>query len=98
MRRLIPGLLCLALITAAAPAGAQVTIDMSKLTCADYLAMAPDRSRMVSAWMSGWFNYKTGYVWIDLNHYAKNIANVKQWCTNHMGETVFVGLQRATGQ
>ena len=30
-------------------------IDMSKVTCADYLAMPPDKSRTFSAWMSGYF-------------------------------------------
>jgi hypothetical protein len=40
---------------------AQVMIDMSKVTCADYLAMPSDKSRTFSAWMSGYFNQKLGY-------------------------------------
>ena len=35
---------------------AQVSIDMARVTCADYLALSPADSAVFSAWMSGWFN------------------------------------------
>ena len=79
-------------------ARAQVMIDMAKVTCADYLAMSPNRSRTFSAWMSGYFNQKSGYAWVDLNAYAKNIANVKQWCASYPNETVMTGLKWATAK
>jgi hypothetical protein len=77
-------------------AQAQVMIDMSRVTCADYLALPPDQSRIFAAWMSGWFNQKTGYVWINLGAYARNVANVTQWCRSNPGELVMTGLTRAT--
>ena len=46
---------------------AQVMIDMAKVTCADYPAMPPNQSRTFSAWMSGYFNQKSGCAWVDLN-------------------------------
>jgi hypothetical protein len=79
-------------------ARAQVMIDMAKVTCADYLAMPPKQSRTFSAWMSGYFNQKSGYAWVDLNAYAKNIANVKQWCASYPNETVMTGLKWATAK
>ncbi len=77
-------------------AGAQVMIDMSRMTCADYLALPPDQSRIFAAWMSGWFNQKTGYVWINLEAYARNVASVTQWCAANPQELVMTGLTRAT--
>ena len=77
-------------------AQAQVIINMTRVTCADYLAMTPDQSRTFSAWMSGYFNQKSGYSWVDLSAEARNVANVKQWCTSNPGELVMNGLQRAT--
>jgi hypothetical protein len=77
---------------------AQVMIDMSRVTCTDYLAMPPDQSRMFSAWMSGYFNQKSGYAWIDLGAYARNIASIKQWCASYPSQLVMNGLQRATGK
>ena len=88
--------LTLAAAMASAVAHAQVTIDMSRVTCAQYLAMPPAQSADFSAWMSGWFNQKNGYVFVDLNAYARNVANVKSWCASNPAQTVMAGLQRST--
>jgi len=74
---------------------AQLMIDMGKVTCGQYIAMPPDQSRIFSAWMSGWFNQKTGYVWVNLNAYARNVENVKSWCAANPQELVMTGLARA---
>jgi hypothetical protein len=79
------------------PHCAQVDIDMGRLTCADYLAMSPDAEMAFSAWMSGWFNQKKGYTTVDLEAYARNIANVKQWCASNPQASVMGGLQAASG-
>ena len=79
-------------------AHAQMMIDMSRVTCADYLALSPAQSASFSAWMSGWFNQKNGYVFVDLNAYERNVANVKSWCASNPTQTVMAGLQRATAK
>jgi len=79
-------------------AKAQVMIDMAKVTCADYLAMPANQSRIFSAWLSGYFNQKLGYAWVDLGAYARNIANMKQWCASYPSETVMTGLKWATAK
>jgi hypothetical protein len=75
---------------------AQVTIDMSSVTCGQYLAMPRDQGSDFAAWMSGWFNYKAGYVWVDYLAYQQNIAKLKAWCTTHPNDTVMSELQRGT--
>jgi hypothetical protein len=92
--------LCLLLVGAAWPSGtrAQVSIDMARVTCAQYVALSPADSAVFSAWMSGWFNQKTGHVFVDLNAYARNVASLKAWCASNPTQTVMAGLQRATGQ
>ena len=91
--------ICLALAGLVLPvaAHAQVMFDTTRVTCADYLAMSPNEARLFSAFMSGWFNQKTGYMTVDLNQYERNVANVRAWCATNPKETVLVGLQRATG-
>ena len=81
-----------------AVAHAQVSIDMSRVTCAEYLAMPPGQAATFSAWMSGWFNQKNGYVFFDINAYERNVANVKSWCALNPADTVMAGLQRATAK
>ena len=85
------------IVTLPSAAEAQLIIDMNRLTCAQFLAMSPQQARIYSAWMSGWFNQKTGYAWVDLNAYERNFANVRQWCTTSPGQTVMEGLKRSTG-
>jgi hypothetical protein len=91
---------CLTLGAAAlaSPCHAQVSIDMSRVTCAEYLAMPATQSATFSAWMSGWFNQKSGYVFVDVDAYARNVANVKSWCALNPSQTVMAGLQRATAR
>ncbi|MGV3635053.1 MAG: HdeA/HdeB family chaperone [Pseudorhodoplanes sp.] len=77
-------------------AHAQVLVDMTRITCGEYVSLPPEQSRLFSAWMSGWFNQKTGYAWVDLNAYERNIANVKQYCATAPRDMVMSALERAT--
>jgi hypothetical protein len=90
--------MCLAMVGLALPfaANAQVMFDTARVTCADYLAMSPADARLFSAFMSGWFNQKTGRVTVDLNQYERNIADVRSRCASIPEETVIAVLQRAT--
>ncbi|MGM4902088.1 HdeA/HdeB family chaperone [Tardiphaga sp. 20_F10_N6_6] len=74
---------------------AQVTVDMARVSCAQYMALSASDSAVVSAWMSGWFNQKSGYVYVDLDAYTRNVANLKSWCASHPSQTVMSGLQQS---
>jgi hypothetical protein len=89
---------CLAFTGAVIPslAQAQVKIDMNLVTCAQYVAMPPEQAANFAAWMSGWFNQKQGYVWINLQAYERNVANVRAYCAANPNDTVMAALQRAT--
>ena len=78
-------------------ANAQLTIDMGKITCDQYLAMPPAQSDNFSAWMSGWFSYQNRRTFVDILLHQKNIAIVKDWCQYHRMESVMYGLQKAVG-
>jgi hypothetical protein len=90
-------LLALLGIVVPATSHAQVAINMSRVTCADYLAMTPEQSDVFGAWVGGYFNQKTGYTWIDLAAQRRNEASLKAWCATYPGEFVMTGLARATG-
>ncbi len=88
--------IALAVSVFGAAANAQVTIEMRKIKCSQYLAMGPADSEAFSAWMSGWYSYQTGKTWVDLGAFRKNVVNVKAWCKFHQNETVMSGLDKAT--
>jgi hypothetical protein len=79
-------------------AQAQLKIDMTLVTCAQYAAMPPDQAANFAAWMSGWFNQKNGYVWINLQAYERNVANVKAYCAANPNDKVMTALERATAK
>jgi len=78
-----------------AVANAQLTIDMGRITCGEYLAMPPSQSDHFSAWMSGWFSFKNDRQFVDFVVHQKNIASVKEWCRFHPDERVMTGLKNA---
>ena len=78
-----------------AVANAQLTIDMGRITCGEYLAMPPSQSDHFSAWMSGWFSFKNDRQFVDFAVHQKNIASVKEWCRFHPDERVMTGLKNS---
>ena len=97
MRKLILGLALAAVVTPA-KSQAQMTLDMTRVTCADYLAMTPDHADHFSAWMSGWFSQRFGHVSVGMNDFARNIAAVKQWCGLNPQRTVMAALEQSPPQ
>jgi hypothetical protein len=77
---------------------AQEKEDMTQLTCTNYLMMSPDLARIYSAWMSGWYDQKFGYTTIGLDDFAKNVAGVRQWCTDNPQATIMAALDHSIPQ
>lgn len=74
---------------------AQLTVDVSRATCAEFLAMSPDQSRIFSAWLIGYFDQKSGQHSLNFPAYASKVARLRQWCAANPGEVVMTGIERA---
>jgi len=98
MRKLAFGLVVAISIVAPGAGHAQVTLDMTQVTCANYLAMSPDQARVFSAWMSGWYNQRWGYLTVGFEDFARNVASVRQWCTGNPQATIMGALERSIPQ
>jgi hypothetical protein len=87
---------CLAIMGTILPslAHGQVGIDMTSVTCGQYLAMPPGQALVFSAWASGWANQKAGRNVIFLDAFNKNIETIHQWCVASPNESVMTLLQR----
>lgn len=75
---------------------AQVAIDMSRVTCGDFLALPADDARLFGAWMGGYFSQKRGYGSVDLENHAKSVANVTAWCQSNKSATIMSALTQFT--
>lgn len=69
-------------------ARAQVTIDMSKITCRQFLESYETQAVAVAVWMSGYFNGKQGVTVIDPDKFDANATKVETYCRSNPGSTL----------
>ena len=81
------------------PAQAQVTVDVSKITCEQYFFNTITFSQYIVMWLSGYYNGERHNTIIDPDTLKKNEAKVNQYCFEHREMTVMdavknVGLDK----
>jgi acid stress chaperone HdeB len=76
---LIVSELILALVAVSA-AHAQVTVDVSKITCDQFVGYKITNPQNIAIWLSGYYNGKRGNTVIDTQGLAKNARKVQDYC------------------
>jgi acid stress chaperone HdeB len=84
--------ICLAL--AGGPARAQTVIDMTMLTCSQFLKSDRDHQDIIAGWMSGYFNSARNVSVLNVTQAARNRAAVSTYCKRHGNETLMSAIQR----
>jgi len=98
-KSIVAGLLfCLVFGLVAAPAArAQVTIDVSKITCKEFLydtITVPDN---IAYWLSGYYNGKRGNTVFDVNVLKGYVTKVQDYCLRHQDITVMTAAETLLG-
>ncbi|MGC2081004.1 MAG: hypothetical protein WA728_34335 [Xanthobacteraceae bacterium] len=70
-----------------------MTLDMTQVTCANYLAMSSDQAHVFSAWISGWFNQKFGYITVGFDDFSRNVVSIRQWLHRQPAGDNYGGLR-----
>jgi acid stress chaperone HdeB len=78
------------------PANAQVVVDMSRITCGQFMDYAFDKQEVIGAWMSGFFNASQNRKILDISRYQANSKRVSNYCKKHKKETLMSAIQRST--
>ena len=81
-------------IGAAIPAKAQVVIDMSLITCKQFMSSDPGRKEMVASWMSGYFSASKDLNVVDFGYVERNRKVVEAYCKKRPGETLLSAIQK----
>jgi hypothetical protein len=76
------------------PAG-QTKIDMSLITCKQYLGSDKERQEMMTSWMSGYFRASVNQPVIDFQRSANNRKRVAAYCKKQGGETLMSAIQKS---
>jgi hypothetical protein len=73
--------LILALL-AALPARAQVTVDVTKINCDQFVHHKISEPRLIAAWFSGYYNAKRNNRVLDLQTFEENMTKVTNYCSD----------------
>ncbi len=74
-------ILAAAMFAFAAPAAkAQVVLDMSLITCGQYLKAPPADQAMISSWQSGYFMSSKNLLNVDMRYVKRNHEVIGKYC------------------
>jgi len=62
------------------PAHAQVLIDTTKITCDQFVHEKVAPSRLLAAWLSGYYNGKQGNSLLDAQNFQANLNKLQDFC------------------
>jgi acid stress chaperone HdeB len=74
-------------------AGAQVTIDITKITCREFLIGRIVSTQSMALWFSGYYSAKRGVTMIDASAIKPNAEKVQDYCGLHQDETVMRAVE-----
>ncbi len=75
-------------------ANAQVVLDLTMITCGQYMGQDRDKQDVLAAWMSGYFNAAKNQSMVDLARFERNRKAVEKYCKTHKPETLMSAIQR----
>ena len=78
----------------AMPAGAQTMVDMSLISCDQFLKSPQERKDVLSSWMGGYFSSMKNQATIDSRYVARNSQKVAKYCSKARNETLMSAIQR----
>ncbi len=85
-------------IVATTPAKAQMTLDVAKITCHQFLLGRVGAStRSVANWLSGYYNGKRDNTVIEVGSMRKNERELERYCRKHSDVNVMEAAKQALG-
>src|SRR5215813_8739225 len=78
-------------------AQAQVTLDISKLTCGKLLSYKFATEEKIEAWMSGYHNGKRGNTSLDVHEMIENAKKLRNYCIRNSQTLVADAVEAVLG-
>src|SRR5262249_8374417 len=69
-------------LAASQSAQAQVTIDVTKVNCDQFVHHKISEPRLIAAWLSGYYNAKRNNRVFDLQSFEENMTKVTNYCSD----------------
>lgn len=78
-------------------AGAQVTVDVAKITCDQFTLYKITDPKNIAIWLSGYYHGLHKTTTIDTQALAANLRKITDYCNLKPQETVFQAVQTVFG-
>ena len=87
-------------VTASQSAQAQLTVDVTKINCDQFVHHKIDEPRLIAAWLSGYYNAKRNNRVIDLQTLEESMSKVTNYCSDEKNFKVPVmkAVEQALGK
>jgi acid stress chaperone HdeB len=83
-----------AIVAANSGANAQVTLDLSKVTCDQFLKYRVADPKLIAAWLNGYFHGKRDSTVIDTQKLVADADEVKNYCFKNPGELLMPTVEK----
>lgn len=85
------------LLASGAPAPAQVTVDIAKITCNQWLAYKIADPDHIAIWLSGYYNGERKNSVIDVQAFKGNVAKLKDFCFKNPDTPIMQAVEKQVG-
>ena len=92
LNRIMPGVLLTAFALSAGQA--QVAIDISKITCEQYVLFKVADPQHIAIWLSGYYNGKRNNMVVDVAQLKLNAEKVMRYCEANFKGTVVEAVEK----
>jgi hypothetical protein len=83
------------LVATSLPSAAQISVDMNRITCGNWLGYSPEDRDFVRSWMSGYYNAAANSNILDYDRLQRNSAKVAAYCKKHMSDTLPTAIKKS---
>jgi acid stress chaperone HdeB len=78
-----PHAIATAILFTAGTAQAQMAVDLSKVTCKQFVTYEITDARSLSLWLSGYFNAQQNNTMVDVSKFRNRSNALKEYCLTH---------------
>jgi acid stress chaperone HdeB len=99
-KRVCGALVAIVALAASGIAQGQVTIDVTKVNCNQFVHHKISEPRLIAAWLSGYYNAKRNNRVLDLQTFEENMSKVTNFCSDEKNFKVPVmkAVERVLGK
>ena len=94
--RVVFTVLCLAVLPPA-PADAQVTLDVAKITCDQFTGYTITNPRDIALWLSGYYNGKKNNTIVEPQKLTADTQKLTQYCLSKPNMALMQAVQKVFG-